>query len=504
MSVDFDIGFVLLTLSLLFFISIYLGKLGNRLGIPVLLLFLGVGMFFGSDGVGINFSNPKEAEIIGTVALCIILFSGGLDTKYADIKPIIRQGIVLATLGVLLTAFITGYFTWWLCGELMPSLGISLLTALLLSSCMASTDSASVFAILRSRDLKLKHNLAPTLELESGSNDPMAYVLTITFISLIKDGGDPNFLHVIFDILLQLSIGGVAGYGLGRLTILLMNRIKIDNEAFYPIMLLTSCIFMYSFTGFIHGNGYLATYIGGLVIGNSKFVNKRSSVKFFDALAWFSQILMFLTLGLLVNPEELLTVAHIGLIIGVFMIVVSRPVSVFICLLPFKWVGFKDKLFISWVGLRGAVPIIFAIYPLTAGITHSRFIFNVVFFITLLSLLVQGTLLSPIARWLKLTKKIPAVKKIEDFDLDISEDMGSFTTEITLNEEALRHGHKLMDLPLPDDALVVMVKRNEEYFIPKGKTEMKVGDKMLIIAAHQFTIDETYRKMSIKDYIPKS
>ena len=493
-----DIVPLLLILSILFFISIWIGKIGSRFGIPVLLLFLVVGMIFGSDGVGLNFSNPKEAEIIGTIALSIILFSGGLNTKFESIKPVIKQSLMLSTVGVLTTALATGFFTWWLSGEMLPAIGMTILSSLLMASCMSSTDSAAVFAILRSKNLNLKNNLAPTLELESGSNDPMAYILTITFIRLIKEGGKINYISIAGEIVLELVIGALCGYLLGKLAVRGMNRLKIDNDAYYPILLLTFCVFIFSFTDFVHGNGYLAIYIGGLVIGNSKFINKRASIKFFEGLAWFSQIFMFLTLGLLVNPDELLPIAGIGSIIGLFMIFIARPVAVFISTLPFstKKVTIKDRLFISWVGLRGAVPIIFAIYPLTANVPDAKFIFNVVFFITIISLLVQGTLFSNVAKWLGLIGKSLKKNKIEDFDLDIAEEMESKIAEITLSKQALKNGNKLVDLSFPPDSLVVMVKRDDNYFIPKGKTELMAGDKLLIIANNQKTIEETFGKLS--------
>ena len=488
---------LLLILSLLFFISIWIGQISSRFGVPVLLLFLGVGMAFGSNGFGINFSNPKEAEAIGTISLCIILFSGGLNAKLLEIKPIVKQSLMLSTVGVLLTALFTGIFTWWLCGKTIPSAGIGLMTALLMSSCMSSTDSAAVFAILKTKNLNLKNNLIPTLELESGSNDPMAYILTITFIELIKKGGDLHPFHIIGSIVFQLIVGALAGYILGKLAVKGMNRLKIDNESYYPILLLTFCVFIFAFTDFIEGSGFLAIYIGGLVIGNSKFLNKRPSIKFVDGLAWFSQILMFLTLGLLVNPEELLPIAGVSLLIGFFMILAARPLAVFISLIPFSRnkITIKDRIFVSWVGLRGAVPIIFAIYPLTAHVPHARFIFNVVFFITILSLLVQGTSLSKVAEWLGLTKKSNKRKKLHDFDLDVSEDMGSFTAEFILDENSLKNGNSLMELPLPDDVLVVMVKRDTNYFIPKGKTEMRAGDKLLVIANNQRSLDDTHVKL---------
>lgn len=488
---------VLLVLSILLFISIVVGRIGGRLGIPALVLFLAVGMVSGSDGFGIIFDNLYLAEAIGTVALCIILFSGGLNTKFKEIKPVITQSILLATLGVVLTAAFTGVFSWWLCGELLPSLGISLLTAILMASVMSSTDSAAVFAILGSKNVQLKDNLRPMLEFESGSNDPMAYMLTITLIGLVKAGGEPDILSIILSIITQIIVGATVGYFVGRFAVYVLNRIKIDNEVYYPIIVLTFCIFIFSFTHFINGNGYLAVYIGGLIIGNSRFVTKRTTFKMFDAISWLSQILMFLTLGLLVNPVELLPVAVPALLIGLFMIFIARPLSVFISLLPFRKMSRKDKVFISWVGLRGAVPIIFAIFPLTAGVPHAKFIFNVVFFITLLSILLQGTFLTQVAKWLGLLGPSKARRRHDDFDMDLPEEIGSFSTEIVVTEYAVQHGNKLMDIPLPDDALVVMVKRNNKYFVPKGKTELHVGDKLLIMVNSEETLSETYKNMGL-------
>lgn len=487
----------LLVFSILLFVSILVGRVGGKLGIPVLVMFITVGMIFGSDGVGIKFNNLKVAEAIGTVALCIILFSGGLNTKFSEIKPVISQSLVLATLGVILTAMFTGFFAWWLCGELLPSLGFSLITAFLLSSVMSSTDSAAVFAILGSKDVKLKNNLRPTLECESGCNDPMAYMLTITIIGLIKSGGEPNIPMIIVSIITEILIGALAGYFIAKLAVKFLNKIKLDNDVYYPIIVLTFCIFIFSFTHFIKGNGYLAIYIGGLVIGNSKFLTKRTTFKVFDAISWLSQIVMFLMLGLLVDPHDLIPVAIPALLIGLFVIFVARPLSVFISLAPFRKINLRDKFFLSWVGLRGAVPIIFAIYPLTANVPHAKFIFNVVFFITLLSILLQGTFLVQVAKWLDLIAPSKKKQRLDDFDVDLAEDIGSISTEVVVNEEALKNGNKLMNISLPDDALVVLVKRGEKYFIPKGKTELMVGDKLLVMMNSEQSLSETYQNMGI-------
>lgn len=492
---------ILLLASVLFFISMVVGKAGHKFGIPVLLLFLGVGMLFGQDGFGLEFQNIQTAQIIGTVALSIILFSGGLDTKFMDIRPIILPGIILATGGVILTALFTGLFVWWISSALVPSLAIGLMTALLLASTTSSTDSASVFGILRSRGTVLKNNLRPLLELESGSNDPMAYMLTITLITIINSGG-VVFWQVALLIVVQLVVGALAGYYLGKMSVILINRIRLDNSALYPILLFTFGIFIFSLTYFLKGNGYLAVYIAGLVIGNSKFVHKRTSMRFMDGLAWMSQILLFLTLGLLVNPNELLMpdVLVPGLIISFFIIMVARPLSVYLCLIPFKQISLRDKVFVSWVGLRGAVPIIFAILTLAAGVPHARWMFNIVFIITLVSLILQGTFLNLVASWLKLSMKPVQYRSLETFDVEFSEEIKSAMTEIVITEDAIKHGKNLMEMPLPDKTLAVMVKRGEKYFIPTGQTELLVGDKLLVISDDELALKETYRSMGISEF----
>ncbi|HET8809713.1 MAG TPA: potassium/proton antiporter [Flavobacteriaceae bacterium] len=492
-----SIELILLTLSVLFFLSILAGKAGYKFGVPALLLFLAVGMIFGNDGVGIEFQNIQVAQIIGSVALCIILFSGGMDTKIADIKPILPQGIILATVGVLLTAIFTGLAIWYIFGATVESAGIGFVSSLLLAATMSSTDSASVFSILRSRGLNLKNNLKPMLELESGSNDPMAYVLTITLIGLVGLGSQPDYVSAVLNLFLQLIIGGVAGFILGKLAVYTINHLKIDNKSLYPILVFTFCIFIFSLTYFIKGNGFLAVYVGGLVIGNSRFVHKRSALNFFDGMAWMSQLLMFLTLGLLVNPSELVPIIVPGLIISFLMIFITRPLSVFLCLLPFRKMGFKDKTFVSWVGLRGAVPIIFAILVLAAEVPNSRLMFNIVFFCTLVSLVVQGTTLAQVAKWLGLAKPPDDIKTLENFDVEFSDEIKSVTSEIKVTENALLNGNHLMDLRLPEKTIVVMVKRDGKYFVPNGKTTLYAGDMLLVITDDYTALRETYQRLGM-------
>lgn len=497
MSIKIEI--ILLVLSVLFFLSIMAGKASSKFGVPALLLFLAVGMLCGSDGLGIQFENFHIAQSIGTIALCIILFSGGLDTSISDIRPIIAQGVILATLGVFLTAFITGILIWWVLGMTTASAGIGMFTSFLLASTMSSTDSASVFSILRSKGLNLKNNLRPMLELESGSNDPMAYILVITFIDLIKQNTAQNYWLVCAALVLQLGIGATAGFLLGKLAVKIINRIKIGNDSLYPILVFTFCIFIYSITSFIEGNGFLAVYVAGLVIGNSKFVHKRSSLHFFDGLAWMFQLIMFLMLGLLVNPHELLPIILPGLFISFLMIFIARPITVFLCLLPFPKMPFRDKTYVSWVGLRGAVPIIFAIFPLVANVPYARLIFNIVFFCTLISLLVQGTSLPLVAKWLNLAKQQKHIKKLKDFDIDFSNDIKSITTEIEVTPNMLRKGNQIIDLSFPDKTLIVLVMREDKYFVPTGKTTLKEKDKILIITDNHEALLETYKNLGVEN-----
>ncbi len=497
---ELPMEFVLLLGSLLFFISMVVGKAGSKFGVPVLLLFLIVGMVAGGDGFGLKFENIQIAQVIGSVCLIIILFSGGLDTKFSEIKPVWKPGVILATLGVLLTAVLTGIFTWWLTDNFFASLGIGLLGSLLLASTVASTDSASVFGLLRSRGLTLKNNLRPLLELESGSNDPMAYMLTVTMISIINSGENPNYWLVALNVVIQLSVGALVGYFLGRFCVKIINRIRMENESLYPVLLLITGIFIYAVTYYLRGNGYLAVYIAGLVIGNTKFVHKRTSMNFMDGFAWMSQILLFLTLGLLVNPSELVPVIVPGILISIFMIFIARPLVVYLCLIPFKNISFRDKAFISWVGLRGAVPIIFAILPLAANVPGARTIFNIVFTLTIISLLLQGTTLPTVARWLGLSEKPKQYKPFKHFDVDLPEEIKSAVSEIKITEETLQHGKNLIEMPLPESTLVIMIKRDEHFFVPTGQTELHAGDKLLVISDDEAALKETYKNLGISNF----
>lgn len=474
---------ILLIGSVLIFSSIIISKTGYRFGIPTLLLFLLVGMLFGSDGLGLQFNSAEDAQFIGMIALSIILFSGGMDTKFQDIKPVLKPGIVLSTVGVLLTTVLTGVFIYFLSGLTHTNIELTMMASLLLAATMSSTDSASVFSLLRSQRMNLKENLRPMLELESGSNDPMAYMLTIVLIQIISSGSELSLAVVGRDFLVQFLIGGSVGYAFGRFAVWLVNRINLSNSSLYPILLLSIVFATFTITDLLKGNGYLAVYIAGVIVGNVRLVYRKEINTFMNGLTWLFQIIMFLSLGLLVNPHEMLDIAAVALLIGLFMIVIARPVSVFACLLPFRNISNKARLFVSWVGLRGAVPIIFATYPVIAGIDGSQQLFNIVFFITLLSLVVQGMSISSFARWLHLD--LPEEKEGNEFGVELPDEIDTKLEDMTLTTEMLAGGNRLKDMNIPKGSLVMLVKRGNEFIIPNGQVELHAGDKLLFISENK-------------------
>ena len=470
---------ILLIGAILIFSSILISKTGYKFGIPTLLLFLLVGMGFGSDGLGLQFDNASDAQFIGMMALSIILFTGGMDTKLKDIRPVLAQGVLLSTIGVLLTTLLTGGFIFYLSQWTSTNISMSFLTCLLLAATMSSTDSASVFNLLRSQNMNLKENLRPMLELESGSNDPMAYMLTIALIQVVASGSELDMGLIAKDLLVQFLFGGVIGFAFGQFAVWLINKINLSNGSLYPILLLSLIFITFTTTDLLKGNGYLAVYIAGVVAGNTRLAFRKEINTFMNGLTWLFQIVMFLSLGLLVNPHEMIEVAGIALLIGLFMIVIARPVSVFACLLPFRKMTHRARLFVSWVGLRGAVPIIFATYPVVAGIPDSNQLFNIVFFITLLSLIFQGMTIAPGARMLHLD--LPQEKEGNEFGVELPDEIDSQLMDQTLTAEMLENGNRLMDMNIPKGTLVMLVKRGNEFIIPNGQVELHVGDKLLYI-----------------------
>ena len=475
--------------SILVFTAIVVSKTGNKYGVPSLLIFLLVGMLFGSDGLGVVFDNYDLAQFLSIVALCVILFTGGLETKFKEIRPVIGPGVVLSTMGVFLTVIFTGAFIYFLSRIEQIGLSLSIVMCFLLAAVMSSTDSASVFSILKNSKMRLKQNLKPMLELESGSNDPMAYVMTIVLIQVAKLLYEPsssisgiNYSHLILSSLqtlfLQMTIGSLAGIAVGFISVWVLKRVKLNSAPLYSILLLAVSLFAFSMTQMIQGNGYLAVYIAGLIIGNKPMNNRKEILSFMDGMTWIMQIGMFLSLGLLVNPHEMLNVAPIALLIAIFLIFVGRPLTVFLCLLPFRKISFRAKLFTSWVGLKGAVPIIFATYPIVEGIPGSEQIFNIVFFITLLSLIFQGMSIPRVAKLLHLN--LPMEKVPDTFGIEIPEEAGKLQ-DYTLTDDDLEGGNTLKEINFPQGARVVIIRRDDQFIIPDGSVELQSGDQLLII-----------------------
>ncbi len=483
---------ILLAGSVLLISGVLIGRLSYRSGLPMLLIFLFVGMFFGTDGLGIQFSDMHTAQFTGMIALCIILFSGGVGTRLSVIKPIVVPGLVLSTVGVLLTAIFTGLFIWWLSGMSWTNIHFPFMVSLLLAATMSSTDSASVFGILGQRKIGLRNHLRPMLELESGSNDPMAYMLTLMLIETIVMGKEMSGLTIATELLLQFVVGGAVGLMSGRLTLRLialyerMGRKVVTKEdssqavSMISIMMLGSVFLTFSVTDMLSGNGYLAVYICGIVIGNAKLSNRRAITKFLDGMTWLAQIVVFLMLGLLVNPHEMLSVAAVSMLIGLFMILVGRPLSVFLSLTPFGKIDLKSKAYISWVGLRGAVPIIFATYPVVSDIEGAGQIFNIVFFVTILSLVIQGTTVISGAKKLGLVDEDESDE--DDFGVELADELPTSLQTITLTADDLASGTTLRDMKLPAGSLVMMIKRDGDYIVPNGTRNLREGDVLLIIS----------------------
>jgi potassium/hydrogen antiporter len=472
---------ILLPFSILLFISIVASKTSNKYGIPALILFLIVGMLAGSDGPGgIIFDDPKIAQFLGIVALTFILFSGGLDTKWESIKPVVRSGLVLSTLGVVITAASVGIFASYL-------LHFSILEGLLLGAIVSSTDAAAVFSILRSKSVGLKGRLRPLLEFESGSNDPMAYFLTISIIDLLQHP-DASLYVVAGKFVISMVLGGVCGYAFGKLMTWVVNHIHLEIEGLYPVLILSLIFFTFSFTNLIGGNAFLAVYISAIILGNNNLIHKKSLMKFYDGQAWLMQIVMFLALGLLVYPSRIVPIIPEGIFISLFLIIVARPLAVFISLSFARQLNIRKKLFLSWVGLRGAAPIVFATYPLLSGVYYADTIFNLVFFISVISVLLQGTTLPLMARLLHVS--VPEkVRRRFPLDIEIKDNFSSELMELDIQPGSKVVGKQVVDLKLPKTALIVLIHRDDKYLTPNGETVIEPNDHLLIMADNPQTVE---------------
>ncbi len=466
------VEYILLIGSLLIIVSIGIARLSENLGVPTLLLFLGIGMLAGSEGPGgIYFDDAHISQSVGVIALVFILFAGGLDTKWSEVKPVFRQATILSTLGVFLTAMAVGLFASY-------ALKFSLLTGLLLGAVVSSTDAAAVFSVLRSKNISLRGRVKPLLELESGSNDPMAVLLTIGIIQLITKP-ETTFGSVALLFIIQMGLGIVFGLGFGKVMVFMLNRLKSNYEGVYPVFVLAFVTLAYSATTTAGGSGFLAVYLMGLFAGNNEFVQKKSMMRFFDGLAWLSQITMFLTLGLLVFPSRIVPIVWAGLVCSAFLMFVARPLSVFLSLL-FERIGWREKIFVSWIGLRGSVPIVLATFPLLAGVAEAEIIFNIIFFIVLTSALLQGWSIPFVARLLRLDAPI---QQRRQYPIEYAPMPGVDTQllEFIIPYSSAIAGKQIVELGLPRDSLIVLVNRDENYCVPSGSTILEGGDVVLVL-----------------------
>ncbi|ARK31348.1 potassium/proton antiporter [Halalkalibacter krulwichiae] len=467
--------FILLS-ALLLIIGVLTTKFSSRLGVPALILFILVGMITGSDGLGfIHFDNPQMAQLIGIFALIIILFEGGLQTKWSTVKSVTKPALSLATLGVIFTTVIVA-----VAAKLI--LGVSWLEGFLFGAIVGSTDAAAVFAVLKGQNIRAR--LGATLEAESGSNDPMAMFLTISFIQLIVID-NPSYLLLIGSFFWQMGIGLVVGLLLGRLATFAINQINLDSSGLYPVFALAFALLTYSLTDIIGASGLLAVYVAALVIGNSDLTYRQSIFRFNEGFAWMAQILMFTILGLLVFPSQLMTLDVIvkGLLLSIILVLIARPIAVFLSTIKMGY-DLKERVFLSWAGLRGAVPIVLATFPMLAGLENSQLFFNVVFFVVLISALVQGSTIAMFAEKLGLVgpKKIEPPHSLELVSIGKA---NAEILEFEVSEETNITNKPLAAIDFPKDVLINAIIRSNELITPYGETEIKVGDILYILVSRE-------------------
>ncbi|OHB39966.1 MAG: K+/H+ antiporter [Planctomycetes bacterium GWB2_41_19] len=464
---------ILLWVAVLIFVSVVSSKLSDKFAILTLLLFLTIGMLAGSEGIGgIYFDDAQLAKSIGVVALIFIIFSGGLDTNWKDTKSVILPGVILSTAGVLMTAVITGFFA-------VHILKFSLLEGMLLGSIVSSTDAAAVFSVLRSKRISLKQPLKPLLEFESGSNDPMAIFLTVGFISIltVKNMG---IAALIPRFMLDMSVGALIGYLMAKFIVFFINRLKLGYEGLYPVIMISLVLLTYVIAVFLKGNGILAVYLVGLMLGKAEFPNKKMIMRFHDGLAWLAQIVMFVTLGLLVFPSHIVPLIGAGFLLTFLLMVVARPVSVLLCLLPFN-MNMRKKVMVAWVGLRGSVPIILATFPFMAGIPQADTIFNIVFFVVIASVFIQGTSIPILSKILKLD--VPLANKMNypiEFEKTAAFDAEMIDVIVPFDSEVV--GKRISDLDVPEKCLILLICRQGNFVIPSGSMVIESGDVMLVLA----------------------
>ncbi len=455
--------------GLLFLVSILASVVSSRIGAPLLLVFLVIGMLVGEQGPGgVSFDDYQAAHLIGTLALAVILFDGGLRTKVESFRVGLRPAVTLATVGVVITVAATGLITAWV-------FDLPLVVGLLIGAIIGSTDAAAVFYLLHAHGLELKQRIGATLEIESGSNDPMAIFLTIVLVEVVLGMHENPGVDLLVEFLLQIGLGGAAGLAGGALLVALINRIRL-TPGLYPLLAIAGALLLFGLTSVLQGSGFLAVYLAGIVLGNRRLQSALPIRRFHDGMAWLAQIVMFLMLGLLVTPSDLLVVAPVALVVSAVLILFARPLAVVLCLLPFRF-PWREQLFISWVGLRGAVPILLGLFPLIAGLENAQLYFNIAFFVVLLSLVVQGWTVAPLARWLQLEVP-PRSRVLHRTELDLPGQADYELVVYTVEEDSPAIYRPIHRLSLPAGCQVAMLMRKGRP-VPQPEQEVLTADDSL-------------------------
>lgn len=471
----------LLISSLIILISVLLSKSSERFGLPILVIFLIIGMVSGSEGIGgIHFENYELTYSLSLVALCLIIFSGGVETKISDIKESLWRGVSLSTFGILLTTVIVG-------GLVHAITKLSLFESFLLGAILSATDAAAVFSAFKDKNSQITSRARNLLKFESGSNDPMAYFL-VTVLLGFMDSGVGSFSELGLSLILNPLIGMAIGWGFSKAFISLNNIINLSYTGLYPALTLSVLFLNYSLTSYLGGNGFLSVYIFGVLISSKKIIHKNLLYSFYDGISWLSQIGLFVMLGLLVFPSRLMDVAPKGFLVAFFLIIVARPVTVFICL-AFSKFSFREKLFISWAGLKGATPIVFASLAAVRLGNSAHIIFDVVFFVVLVSALFQGSTLKYLAKKLGLL-----FESVEDpnfpIDFEVVEKTKNGIKEIHLEKDDFSLGKRIVDLFLPQGCLVLFIKRNGAFIVPDGSTRFEENDKVLVVTREKGDVQD--------------
>ncbi len=465
-SLEFTTDSIILLFAILLVVGVLTTKFSSRIGLPSLVFFIAVGMFLNQI---IYFDNAALTQLFGIMALIVILFEGGMQTKWSKVRPVIAPSLSLATLGVVLTTLVIGVFAVFI-------LQLSWLEGLLFGAIVGSTDAAAVFAVLGNKNIK--ERITSLLEAESGTNDPMAVFLTVSFIQMIQEP-EASFFTMILSLIWQMGFGLVMGLLLGKISVWAINRINLDSSGLYPVLALSLAVLTYSGTALLHGSGLLAVYVMAMVVGNSDLTYRHSIFRFNEGFAWMMQILMFILLGLLSFPDDLLVIAWQGLALSALLMFVARPIGVFISTALTRY-SLKEKMFISWAGLRGAVPIVLATYPLLAGLDNGILFFNVVFFVVLTSALIQGATLSPLAqRWGLTSAQKPVIP--HSLELVSIGKTNSEMMEIEVKAGTRAEGQDLQSLTLPENTLITAVIRQTKLITPQGSTTLKAGDILYVL-----------------------